>query len=321
MIPFLLLAALSPHVIIDTDCGVDDMMAIAYLLAQPDVKIEAITIANGLAHVDRGAANVIRLLEHAGRGDVPVYMGRNTPLAGSAEFPKAWRDTSDNLPELKLPPPKSSPQKQTAAEFYKKRLKDTKNPVVLLALGPLTNLAEGLEGSKNAAKVIQNLVIMGGAVRVQGNLGDGGFFKTDNLSAEWNFFIDPLAAERVINAGLPVRLVPLDATSRVPIGPEFLKELEQLKKNKLGETVLQLLLSEKDLVQQGIYQAWDPLAAVALIDPRVLISENLTIRIKRDKPEEGRSQASPGLSHNAKVAIGARAELFKDLFFNALSAH
>ena len=110
-------------------------------------------------------------------------------------------------------------------------------------------------------------------------------------------------------------------TSRVPIGPEFLKELEQLKKNKLGDAVLQMLLSEKDLVMQGIYQAWDPLAAVALIDPKVLISENLTIRIKRDKPEEGRSQASPGLTHKVKVAIGARAELFKTLFFQALTAH
>lgn len=321
MLSLLLLATLAQPVIIDTDCGVDDMMAIAYLLAQPDVKIEAITIGNGLAHVNPGAANVIRLLELAGKGNVPVYLGRSTPLQGSAEFPKAWRDTSDAMPDLKLPAAIGRPQTQTAAEFWKKRLKDTKRPVIVLALGPLTNLAEGLEGSKNAAKVIQNLVIMGGAVRVQGNLGDGGFFKTDNITAEWNFYIDPLAAERVINAGLPIRLVPLDATSRVPIGPEFLKELEQLKKNKLGDAVLQMLLSEKDLVMQGIYQAWDPLAAVALIDPKVLISENLTIRIKRDKPEEGRSQASPGLTHKVKVAIGARAELFKTLFFQALTAH
>ena len=321
MLSLLLLATLAHPVIIDTDCGVDDLMAIAYLLAQPDVKIEAITIANGLAHVNPGAANVIRLLELAGKGNVPVYVGRPTPLQGAAEFPKAWRDTSDALPDLKLPAAKGNPQTPTAAEFWKKRLKDTKRPVVVLALGPLTNLAEGLEGAKNATKVIQNLVIMGGAVRVQGNLGDGGVFKTDNITAEWNFYIDPLAAERVINAGLPIRLVPLDATCRVPIGPEFLKELEQLKKNKLGDAVLQMLFSEKDLVMQGIYQAWDPLAAVALIYPKVLISENLTIRIKRDKPEEGRSQASPGLTHNAKVAIGARADLFKTLFFEALTAH
>ena len=168
---------------------------------------------------------------------------------------------------------------------------------LILALGPLTNLAEALEGAKSATKVIQNLVIMGGAVRVQGNLPDGEFFKTDNITAEWNFFIDPQAADRVFNAGLPIRLVPLDATSRVPIGPEFLKELEQMKRNKLGDTVLAILRTEKDLVDKGIYQAWDPLAAVALVDPRVVVWENLTIRIKQEKPEEGRSQLSPGLYH------------------------
>ncbi len=317
MLPLLLAAALNFPVIIDTDCGVDDMMAIAYLLAQPAINIEAITVANGLAHVDKGAQNVLRLLEQAGRPEIPVYIGRGKPLSGSAEFPKAWRDTSDNPP---LPPAKGAPRNQSAAAFLQQRLKEIKRPVIILALGPLTNLAEALEGSKTAAKVVQNLVIMGGAVRVQGNLPDGEFFKTDNITAEWNFYIDPQAAERVFNAGLPIRLVPLDATSRVPIGPEFLAELEQMQRNKFGDTVLAILRTEKDLVDKGIYQAWDPLAAVALVDPRVVVWENLTIRIKKEKPEEGRSQLSPGLNHNAKVGVGARPEMFKDLFFEPLRA-
>ena len=87
MLPLLLAATLTLPVIIDTDSGVDDMMAIAYLLAQPEIKIEAITISNGLAHVDKGAQNVIRLLEQAGRPQIPVYIGRDKPLSGNAEFP------------------------------------------------------------------------------------------------------------------------------------------------------------------------------------------------------------------------------------------
>jgi inosine-uridine nucleoside N-ribohydrolase len=91
-------------VIIDTDCGHDDLTAIAFLLARRDVRIEAITIANGLAHVRAGAANVARLLALGGRGDVPVYIGRETPLRGHAAFPDPWREKSDALLSgLKVP--------------------------------------------------------------------------------------------------------------------------------------------------------------------------------------------------------------------------
>src|ERR1700736_5092349 len=90
-------------IIIDTDAGSDDLMAIAFLLSHPSVKIEAITIANGLAHVDAGAKNLVRLLELSGRKDGPVFAGRNAPLRGNAEFPAPWRKTSDELPGVDLP--------------------------------------------------------------------------------------------------------------------------------------------------------------------------------------------------------------------------
>src|SRR5947207_14006988 len=84
-------------VIVDTDAGTDDLMAIAFLLARPDIRVEAITVANGLAHVDRGAANLIRLLTLAGELDIPVYAGRPSPMSGDRVFPEAWRSTSDML--------------------------------------------------------------------------------------------------------------------------------------------------------------------------------------------------------------------------------
>src|SRR5712692_1236705 len=78
-------------VIIDTDAGSDDLMAIAFLLSHPTVRIEAVTIANGLAHVDAGARNLVRLLDLRGRKNVLVFAGRPTPLRGNAEFPAEWR--------------------------------------------------------------------------------------------------------------------------------------------------------------------------------------------------------------------------------------
>jgi len=84
-------AQVSLPVIIDTDAGSDDLMAIAFLLARHDLTIQAITVANGLAHVRPGARNMARLLELAGRRDIPVYVGRSEPLEGHAEFPAGWR--------------------------------------------------------------------------------------------------------------------------------------------------------------------------------------------------------------------------------------
>src|SRR5256885_193467 len=133
-------------VIIDTDCGHDDLTAIAFLLARRDVRIEAVTIANGLAHVRAGAANVARLLTLGGRGDVPVFIGRDAPLRGHAAFPDPWREKSDALLRgLKVPAAGRTPEKQTAAGYLAGRLRDHRNPVRVLALGPLTNFGEALE--------------------------------------------------------------------------------------------------------------------------------------------------------------------------------
>src|SRR5580704_8503099 len=92
-----LLTPQPPGIIIDTDAGSDDILAIAYLLSHPSVHIDAITIANGLAHVDAGAHNLAKLVEVSGRPNVPVFAGRPTPLKGSAEFPREWRKLADEL--------------------------------------------------------------------------------------------------------------------------------------------------------------------------------------------------------------------------------
>src|ERR1700680_3759543 len=108
--PLLVLAMLAAFcraqtrsIIIDTDAGSDDFLAIAFLLSHPSVHIDAITVANGLAHVDAGARNLTRLVEASGRTNLPVFAGRATPLKGSAEFPAEWRKIADELPGVALP--------------------------------------------------------------------------------------------------------------------------------------------------------------------------------------------------------------------------
>jgi pyrimidine-specific ribonucleoside hydrolase len=303
-------------ILIDTDAGSDDFMAVALLLSQPGVAIDAITVVNGLAHVDAGARNMGRLLDLAGRKRVPVFPGRNGPLRGNSEFPAEWRKIADDLPGVALPPASRPPESKRAADYLVERLRNATTPVQILALGPLTNIAEALERDRSLAGHIREIVIMGGAVHVPGNLQDGGVFHTNNSTAEWNIFIDPLAARIVFRSGVPIRLIALDATNKVHIGPDFLREFESKAISPLGRVVAEVLKSDRETIDAGIFYAWDPLAAAALLRPSIVKTAAMHIVIKEDAPQEGRTMASAG-EPNARVAVDADATAFLALFLEA----
>jgi pyrimidine-specific ribonucleoside hydrolase len=303
--------------IIDTDAGTDDLLAIAFLLSRKDVKIEAITIVDGLAHVTAGAANVLRLLQLAGATGVPVYPGAKESLERTAPFPAGWRQTSDTLPGVKLPVAERKPENRQATDFLVERLADPARPVSILALGPLTNLADAFRRAPQSGRSVTELVIMGGAVRVRGNLDDGGFFKTPNTTAEWNLFHDPLAAAIVFKSGVNMRMIPLDATNKVPIDTAFLAEVLQIR-TPLAGMVAQILETERPLIEQKLFFAWDPLAAVALVDPAVVVTRRMAIEVLRKAPEQGRTKEMSGRRSNLTVALDANAAEFKTVFLRAL---
>jgi inosine-uridine nucleoside N-ribohydrolase len=321
LVPILLalsFAASAQHaILIDTDAGTDDLMAIAFLVSHPDIRIEAITVVNGLAHPDAGAKNIVRLLDLAGRKDIPVFAGRSTPLQGQAEFPAEWRKISDDLPGVTLPAPSRHPESKRAADYLVERLRDATRPVRILGLGPLTNLAEALKREPSLTRAIEELVIMGGALRVPGNLGDGGVFKTNNTTAEWNIFTDPLAARIVFRSGVPIRLIPLDATNKVPVDSAFLAKFQSAARAPLARVVAQVLESDRSFIEAGFFYAWDPLAAVALLHPAVVKTTNLHLDILQDAPEDGRTVQTPGRP-NARVALDADGAAWRKLFLEAL---
>src|SRR5690349_6768005 len=121
-------------IIIDTDAGTDDFMAIAYLLSRPDVSIEAITVVHGLAHVPEGAKNLRRLLAVVNRNDIPVLEGEEVPLHGIREFPAEWRKLTDELPGVRLPGVETPiPPGLSAVEFLKQRFRRKNEPLRVLA--------------------------------------------------------------------------------------------------------------------------------------------------------------------------------------------
>ena len=312
------LSPLRRAVIIDADAGPDDLMAIAFLLSRSDIHVEAITVVNGMAHVPAGGKNILRLLALAGRNDIPVFLGRDTPLSGSQEFPEEWRRVADELPGIALPEPKQSTDSRTASNYLLKRLLDAAHPVQVLALGPLTNLAEVFSRAPRAARTGRQLIILGGAVRVSGDLGDGGSFQTNNASAEWNIFVDPAAAKIVLNSGAPIRLVPLDATQQVPIDMALFDQFESHANTPLAKFVAQLLATDHDLIRQGFYFARDPLAAAVMANPAIVTFRPLALEVSNKPEESGRILEIKNGRANAQVAIDADNLRFRDVFMTAL---
>jgi len=299
--------------LIDTDAGSDDIMAVALLLAHSDFAVDAITVVNGTAHVDPGARNIGRLLDVAGRQNIPVFAGRDHPLRGNHEFPPEWRKVADGFPILGVFPSRVA-QHKPAADYLVEHLRNVREPVGILALGPLTNIAEALQRDRSIARKIREMVIMGGAVHVPGNLQDGGVFHTKNSTAEWNIFIDPLAAKIVFRSGVPIRLIGLDATNRVKIDSEFLLQFAEKHHSRLGAVVWGVLQADQGSIDQGILYAWDPLAAAALLQPEIIKTEPMHIHVT----DEGQTVASPG-PPNANVAIDADAAAFRALFLKSFA--
>jgi len=232
-------------------------------------------------------------------------------MRGNNEFPAEWRNITNSFPILMRYAPRA-PQHKSAVDFLVEHLRSAREPVQILALGPLTNLAEALQRDHSIARQIREIVIMGGAVHVPGNLQDGGVFHTKNTTAEWNIFIDPLAAQIVFRAGVAIRLIALDATNKVKIDSEFLVQFAEKKQSRLGAVVWGVLESDRESIDQGIFYAWDPLAAAALLKPSIV----KTVPMHIDVTDQGQTAASPG-SPNASVAIDADAPAFRALFLES----
>jgi pyrimidine-specific ribonucleoside hydrolase len=246
------------HIVVDTDMGSDDVMAILYLLARPDVQIDAVTVAgDGLSHCDPGVRNARAVLALAGSSRTPVACGRALPLVGRNAFPEEWRTYSDDLssiPNLRVPT--GDPYDGTAVDLL---LEALDGDSTLLTLGPLTNVAEALRVDPDLRTRVPRVVAMAGAIDTAGNAPNG--------VAEYNVWIDSLAAKEVIET-MPVELVPLDASKFVPVTSFFVDALGRHLDTPAARAI-HALLETNEQIQTGTYFFWDPLAVAVAMEPEL----------------------------------------------------
>jgi pyrimidine-specific ribonucleoside hydrolase len=306
--------------IIDTDMAGDDWMAILYLLNRPDISIEAITVTGtGEAHCEPGVRNAMRLTALAGQPDIPVSCGRETPLQGNHTFPTAWRENVDALAGLTLPDNPLSPAPHSAVELLTTILESSSDKMTILTLGPLTNLAEALQAAPELKDKIEMIYIMGGAVDVPGNVGNSRA-GINNQTADWNIYVDPHAAALVFQSGVPMTLVPLDATNHGPVTDSFVKRIKNDRQTPEARFVFDLLTKYHDFLRTGGYYFWDPLAAAILTENSLATFETKTlIVIEEEGSDSGRTQVS-GNGASIRVAVKADGKRFELLFLDTLNA-
>lgn len=300
----------STLVVVDSDGAFDDIKAILFLLRQPDVEIVALTLSGtGIAHCPAAAENVAALLARIDAPEIPVACGRSTPLAGDNQAPQVWRDSADTLGNVALPPPRPLAG-VSAPELLIDVIGSASRDVTLVALGPLTNVAEALRQDSGLLDKVEMMYLMGGAVEAGGNVLYG------NAAAEFNIWADPVAAVEVLATDVPITLVPLDATNDLPVTPYLYDAVDAHRDASLISAFMADYLDVSPLLG-GIYH-WDELAAVAATDESVVTIEDRLISITTGpEGEEGVTQVDPG-GRPVRVAVAADRGRFEAHFYKAI---
>ncbi len=197
-------------IIIDTDPGVDDSMAIFFALASPELEVIGLTSIFGNVRTPLATSNALRLLEIADRSDIPVAQGAHDPLTRPFEGPVPFVHGEDGQGELFLPEPGRQALAIPAAQFIIEQLKAQPGEITLVPIGPLTNIALALRLEPRICEWVDEVVLMGGNALVPGNASP---------AAEANIRNDPEAADLVFGADWPVTMVGLDVTLRVHMTP------------------------------------------------------------------------------------------------------
>ena len=314
------LAADARPILIDTDMAADDWLAILFLLQVPDVNVRAITVTGaGEAHCEPGVQNALNLAALAGRPEIPVACGRETPLVGDRVFPPSWRDNVDALAGVSIPSSPSRPHSQDAVALIASAVRDAAGEMEIVALGPLTNLAEAFQADPSLAEEIAQIYVMGGAFFVPGNVSDAPEMGIDNLVAEWNIYVDPHAAALVLASGAPVTFVPLDASNHVPLDESFYDRLDEDRTTPEAEFVHQALTANIGFVRSGDYYFWDPLTAAIAVDESLATFETQPVSVMLEEgPESGATRVVEG-GNSVRFATAAAGERFKGLFLDMLN--
>ncbi len=285
----------------DDDGSRDGTAALLYLLSDPGLSIQAITISYGEAHPEVYVQYMGCVLDTFGIRDIPLGAGQDRPLAGGTPFPDWLRQLSDNFWEYPLPNADRTYPFQNAPELMVSTINQAPEPVTLFVSGPFTNLAQALQLDPAIKKNVSAVYFMGGAVYVPGNI-TGLVRDSDNLVADWNMIADPQAAKEVFESDLELYMVPLDATNKVLLRQEDILPWRQ------GDEKADMVVDLYDIMFNtwGLKTAemFDLTAAVLMVHPELCTFQPLHLDVITDNgPTLGQTQVVPNSEPNIHVCL------------------
>jgi len=250
------------RVIIDTDPGVDDAFALLLAMRSPELQIEGITPVAGNVPLELTLPNALRMVEIAGRTDIPVAPGASEPLMRRLVTAQ-YAHGENGLGGAEFPGPTTKPVAERAAEFIRQTVRKYPGEVTLITLGPLTNVATALNSDPNLARMVKSVVMMGGSLS-GGNI---------TPAAEFNFYVDPEAARIVFQSGIPLTMVGLDVTRKTTLTDEHQRTLAAAQ-NPVSQAAAKIARKAIDHTRESGFlvgpNMHDSLAVATFIDPPVV---------------------------------------------------
>lgn len=309
--------------ILDLDTGVDDALAIAYALADPEVDLIGIVSSYGNNTLDVCAENSLKLLELLGHTDIPVFKGLpHSCTSDHFDVMQVSKDIHGNngIGEVELPAPKRAIEEESGVDFFIDAAHKYGKDLIIIPTGPMTNLAAALKKDPEIANLIGNVTFMGGALTVDGNV---------TPAAEANINQDAKATDEVFKSGLPLTMVGLDVTLRTLLTK---KETQQWR--ELGTTAGKAYADITDFYIDAYYNLdidkrgcalHDPLAVGVGIDPSFVSMISLFMRCEYDpdSPFYGRTVGDNAKLNdpnpNVKVAVNVDKERYLKVFMDHLT--
>ncbi len=318
------------RVIIDTDPGIDDAMAILLAVNSPELKVEALTVVPGNVDGKQGLENALKIASLAGRCDLPVAGGAQRPLNQKLVTAQYWHG-KNGLAGVELPPSKCKADPRFGPDLIIDMVHKYPHEITLIPVGPLTNIALAVSKDPSIVPLVKDVVIMGGSI-TGGNV---------NGAAEANIYGDPEAASIVFNAGWMVTMIGSDVGERTLITRKHLNELQQAHGPetdfvaKLAD--FYITRSEKSGYEGAAM--YDPLAVATVIDPGVVTLKDMHVDVEtkgeftRGETVANRMGSNENnvlhgdhyeidgvveLKPNSRVCVGSNAEKFLQMFITRI---
>jgi purine nucleosidase len=304
------------RIILDTDPGIDDSLAILLALASPEITLEGLSVVHGNSSVEQGTINALSVLKLAKTSHIPVYAGCELPLVQpSLLAPETHGE--QGIGYAKLPTPQTQPQAQKASDFLIEKIMSAPGEITLAAVGPLTNIALAIRQEPRIVENVKEVFIMGGALRHAGNT---------TALAEFNTYVDPHAAHIVFHSGMPITLTPLDVTYECI----FLKEdLNRLL--KIQSPIIKFIADATRFYMEfhDEYQKIDgcvindPLTLALTFMPEICEYQNLYVDVDISTGVGLGNTFADFYNYNKKapnikVALGVRPRVFMELFLERM---